>query len=850
MSIGLATKDQKIKEALTVFSRSDFYHDFSDKDTVKQVLDKLINSRLLGSKLSAKAYAANLLKLRNELSNKSIYDFLERSYNTILPAGSKGVSLREEKLLKDILGFDYVDLQNKLRTFDRLKGLSYRALPDVMPLNISYASTLSRAYEVRAYPTKIRGVHYSIPHAFSTLSNESTKFVLIIDASFISLSSMRLDEMLKNQYIKDYDPKKEYTFYILQNSENSSDSATKIKKFDVGNRNIHVYLLKDSSGKRVVYPTYEDVGQGSNLYTDIELSTTINSDGTVDAQLAQGAQTYERKNIGRTSEINEASFLALQQYIENNNTLSSEILSYFFLKRAGDWCQALTLLDLQRTYEIYNEDNIKSGTTTLSDLIADDFTCGVVSHDRILLGYSLLLGLNVYFSMKIVSVDSSDEGVQDGNSIVWLVHFQNLETEINLENYAKLVGEKDAVLDAIKRCKHKAEEYIAETLKELQQIDVSQLKSTFSTLRLKLHVLKELHTVEEFTNLELKYINYFKDLKDLKDERKISILLRAIQECKKNIERLHEENSSTVLKKTYDTVNEEIVLLENLFNYTSADNLKDAKTSFSGVLEELKAELRLIRSKGISVMNLFENIDFKGNRKELGVYKYIVSNLEDSKHGGTLSLKSIHLNSAVDSKYINDIEGNFYSVVDSYIITKDHVALFKELFTNSTLDNYGMFRFLIYYLDELYTTLFSLNGQIPHEHGKSQYMEELFVEFIRIYYQLFNLEKYYATRDTLQIYNLYYFNRHKWTDFYLLGELHHYERYKEINNYRGIVKRINYKLTELYERIYKDYLGKKRSYRSVLSSSPAELNSTHRAKRQKKNSTHKNSAHKKSPQKN
>jgi hypothetical protein len=124
-------------------------------------------------------------------------------------------------------------------------------------------------------------------------------------------------------------------------------------------------------------------------------------------------------------------------------------------------------------------------------------------------------------------------------------------------------------------------------------------------------------------------------------------------------------------------------------------------------------------------------------------------------------------------------------------------------------------------------------------------MEELFVEFIRVYYQLFNLEKYYAMRDTLQIYNLYYFNRHKWTDFYLLGELHHYERYKELNNYKGIVKRINYKLTELYERISRDYLGKKRSYRSVLSSSPAELSVTHRAKRQKKNSTHK-----KSPQKN
>jgi replicative DNA helicase len=140
--------------------------------------------------------------------------------------------------------------------------------------------------------------------------------------------------------------------------------------------------------------------------------------------------------------------------------------------------------------------------------------------------------------MKIVSVDSSDEGVQDGNSIVWLVHFQNLETEINLENYAKLVSEKDAVLDAFKRCKHKAEEYIAETLKELKQIDVSQLKITFIKLRLKLHILKELHTVEEFSSIELKYTNYFKDLKDLKDERKISILLRAIQECKKNIERL------------------------------------------------------------------------------------------------------------------------------------------------------------------------------------------------------------------------------------------------------------------------------------------------------------------------
>ena len=117
-------------------------------------------------------------------------------------------------------------------------------------------------------------------------------------------------------------------------------------------------------------------------------------------------------------------------------------------------------------------------------------------------------------------------------------------------------------------------------------------------------------------------------------------------------------------------------------------------------------------------------------------------------------------------------------------------------------------------------------------------MEDLFVKFISVYYQLFNIETYYNNWDMPQLANLYYINRHKWTHFYLLGELNHLGRYKELNNYKGISHRITSKLKELHQRIYKDFIGKKRAYKSVLSISPSSL-SRKQKKRRKTSITHK-----------
>jgi len=845
MNLGILDKDSKIKNALTTFSYSDFSHDFSKKDTVKAVLDRLVNSRLIGSKLSSKAYATNLAILRTKLTG-SVYDLFEPFYLSILPAGSKGSSLSEDKLLKDLVGFDYTSLQHVLREFDRSKSLAARILPPVIPLNISYESKIHRTYELRSYPTKIRGTYYNIPHAFSSSSSGSTKFVLIIDASFISISSMRIDEMLKAQYIEDYDPHKEYSFYILQSNENISDPATKIKSFDAGkNKNIHIHFLRDIVGKKVVYPTFENADQASNIYSNIELSTTLNADGIVDGTLKESKNTYDRKNIGMLSEINEASFLAVQQYIENNLKVSDEILSYFFLKRAGDWCQALSLLDMMRTYDVYTDTGIHTGSKTLTDLINDDYTLGIVTHDRILLGYSLLLGLNVFYSMKMVSVDSSDEGVQDGNSVIWLVHFQNNESEIRLTDYAKYITEKDGVLASIEEFKVEAREYIEKILTILKDIDYSKLIKGILELRLYTKALSLLNTSDEFTSIQAKYIAYLDELPKLEEHRKISRLLQSIQECKKIIQRYATENINIMSMTTYDEAIEDSGRIEHLLNYTSSSDFAEAKKDFTKTLDSLKSDISIIKTKGIYLTDLFKSAHFKGHRKEVGVYNYIMTNLQDIKIGGTLSLITYPVGADIDGRYVNDAQGNFYSVIDSVIVPRENADVFKNMFALKDFDSYKIFRFFIYYLDELNTELFCISGEIPYEHGNPQYMEELFVKFIHIYFQLFNFEKYYTLRDLDQIYNLYYINRYKWTNFYLLGELNHLGRMKDLNNYKGIARRIKYKLIDLYKVILKEFNRTKRLYKSVLSVSPA---STRKATKRRKTSrsTYKNSGETKS----
>ena len=138
-------------------------------------------------------------------------------------------------------------------------------------ININNGEIL-RTYKYSCYPTKLRGKFFNLPFAFEKLTNTRT-FVLLIDASYVSFSKIRNVDSLLTLMGDKYNPNIKYTFYILKNNENISDSAVKIDLFEEGNKNIKIKLLKDKANTKTLYPSYnEDLkSQNRNLYSRVSI---------------------------------------------------------------------------------------------------------------------------------------------------------------------------------------------------------------------------------------------------------------------------------------------------------------------------------------------------------------------------------------------------------------------------------------------------------------------------------------------------------------------------------------------------------------------------------------------------
>ena len=238
MSLGINKKNINIKNIFTKFSKSDFSHDFLiNKEPIIKMLQQTMPMQLDG--MSKVKYLKGVTEVSTEISSKSIHEFFKDSYNLILPDGSVGDAMNEDKLLKNTIDLNYLAIRRILLDFT--PNLDSKVLPESIPFRIDNED-LKRNYEIKFYPTKNGGVHYNLAHAFKTV-NGHNKFVLIIDATYLAISSIGFEDYLKNQYIGDYDKNETYEFYILENNENNSDSAKKRKKYDINNSNIKIYFL-------------------------------------------------------------------------------------------------------------------------------------------------------------------------------------------------------------------------------------------------------------------------------------------------------------------------------------------------------------------------------------------------------------------------------------------------------------------------------------------------------------------------------------------------------------------------------------------------------------------------------
>jgi hypothetical protein len=121
------------------------------------------------------------------------------------------------------------------------------------------------------------------------------------------------------------------------------------------------------------------------------------------ATTSEGVFTVD--DVGIESEVTAATQRAVTMSL--NKRPNNEILLSFILKRFGDWCQALCLLDKTRRYRVVQVNGTgarimeEGAIVTLEDLetvhSADVF---LLTLDRVLLAFALMLGLNVMFTSK------------------------------------------------------------------------------------------------------------------------------------------------------------------------------------------------------------------------------------------------------------------------------------------------------------------------------------------------------------------------------------------------------------------------------------------------------------------
>jgi hypothetical protein len=399
-------------DMLRAFAKSDFKHDFNEGKVERDRFDLNDVERF---KSILQRYALNkqvqyIKQFENKFVGDNLYTLFGPSKGnpivaSIFPGGLQQSDtgengqygyMTEEDILKSI-GLDYQVLKNEI------KGeLDQQQPPDVY--NGSDITISPHTYTVRAAKYKNQdGSTKNISTIFRQVTGGARGFALQIDAT----GGLSTTSILNNKLGPS--PDQQCEFFIINNIENDADSATKLANFEKGdsqspNPQPNVFFLRDKEST-VVYPFWgQDTTGSTNLYSGGQVVLNRVNDDEIEANVnfTNTNESYNFGDVANTSNVKNASLNAVASHLVKSN--SREQFIFPLLKRMGDWCQALSLLDRSRVYQGYqlNPENNKkqplNNTTTLEDLAANQCEIGIVTNDRILLAFSLSLGLNVFFT--------------------------------------------------------------------------------------------------------------------------------------------------------------------------------------------------------------------------------------------------------------------------------------------------------------------------------------------------------------------------------------------------------------------------------------------------------------------
>lgn len=422
---GLRKRSEGINTQLRVFAKSDFMHDFGEGVDTR---DKYTASDLqrfveIAQRFNLSKTKALIAGFQNVLGSNP-YIQLKESISSIYPEQVVNYEefVNEERVLQ-LEGIDYLALKRAIQADKKTRTEEDRFTNPIRSTIAVSGDDEPRNYTFSAVPMKIKGVTSNIASSFYSLSNKKKRFAIIIDAAGgLSLTSIK-------KKLEPYISSESFEFYIIENIENDSDSATKLKHIDKETgTNVKIFYLRDQN-QSVIYPPFnliEGTAQGENLYGNAKLVLSRSAGDETEADFIYPDNTqFHVPNVSQNANVKNASLNLLAARLAGE---VREAHLYPYLKRVGDWCQALSLLDTSRTYDILDEDHNPTGkTTTLKQFEEDDIEVALVTLDRILLAYALKIGINIFFT--------------SGSDITSLMYFKNNEVQLTPEKLAERIDE-------------------------------------------------------------------------------------------------------------------------------------------------------------------------------------------------------------------------------------------------------------------------------------------------------------------------------------------------------------------------------------------------------------------------
>ena len=538
-AVGIADNIRpRIQGTLDSLSISDFAHDFGSTS-----IYSLLNNVSLSTKLSNEQRARIVGKIIDEIAKKvktvpraksATWNLYNHFHNDLREAVFPG-GVRNEVLYHEAPSVDSVlrgvTLQQIKNHFFPTIGKGIAALPTIRDIKIKSHEDgqVNRSYTVNAVKFKYGNApqyNRTLSEVFRELTRVD-KVGIMEDASTIPMSELSTVERFSDAQTD------KFTYYIIKSIENESDSANKVNAYWGDTDKVSKIFLKDADSGNT-YPSFSGgVGNNAAVYTHLKFNTWRNKNGEIDGTYHLSAdEKVEIYNLSESSKIAKTALKVMETYIDNYNDYAAKskaaILKtclYFPVKKFGDWCQALCLLDTSRKYKQTDQNGkIIPGEITLSE-IANEGTVGVLTGDQILLAYSLLIGVNVFFTVKVrplsaavepntVATDAAAEtkakakkntkaakpakvADDDEHSDHWLFYFKNNSSD------EAVVDDADSLIEQLEALLRDLE---ADLVKMTPIVEASKTPSGKIGANGKL-------IVEEDSNVENEIIGYIDDLR-------------------------------------------------------------------------------------------------------------------------------------------------------------------------------------------------------------------------------------------------------------------------------------------------------------------------------------------------